>query len=365
MSSLTFSLTSGAVRPLVVLVGAGIEVAFLLASKSPNIPSSSVVSPTRMRDVEPSKTLFNPGNAAFSSTFIATGAIAVTTLFLGVLYWKGLLGRGNNDDDDHDADHNDSGGSGGEVPSRGDPPGADPTDHHHNEPGPNLDGEHPGEEPPPPPPPGPGIDSFIPNRWILLIILLLILVAIYFRQKISQIRQYIQVVIALYKRKRAMEKHWIAGPLLRTVWRMRSHWLGSLVLNQSLHLSHAGIVMLVIYAQYDSMWFFARWILLSMPRMAARFSIRHLLLGSSVASVVAALLGFAIHRDCLTLAELWGWLQLSVLHYIHGCRLLFATLAIDLHFSVFQQKVLFALPAVVFVYRVYRNWVTPPVTVSI
>ncbi|KAJ7768881.1 hypothetical protein B0H16DRAFT_1882050 [Mycena metata] len=66
--------------PLSALVGAGIKVAFLVASKSPSIPGSSAPSTTHMRYIEPSKTSFVPENASPSPPFIATGAIAVTTL---------------------------------------------------------------------------------------------------------------------------------------------------------------------------------------------------------------------------------------------------------------------------------------------
>ncbi|KAJ7698240.1 hypothetical protein B0H16DRAFT_1706035 [Mycena metata] len=62
--------------PLSALVGAGIKVAFLVASKSPSIPGSSAPSTTHMRYIEPSKTSFVPENASPSPPFIATGAIA-------------------------------------------------------------------------------------------------------------------------------------------------------------------------------------------------------------------------------------------------------------------------------------------------
>ncbi|KAJ7768352.1 hypothetical protein B0H16DRAFT_1519529 [Mycena metata] len=352
-SSLSFSLYKAGARPLVALVGAGIKVAFLVASKSPSIRSSSAPSTTRMRYVEPSKTSFGPENASPSPAFIATGAIAVTTLFLGVLYAKGFFGRGDDDDGNENNADNDGGGNGGEVPGRGDPPGADPTNSHGNDPGPDLDDGHAvdtGEEPPPPPPPGPGVRAYIPRPRIL-VLLLLILLAFYFRERI---RQTVQLAIRSYQ----LRHHWFVRSILRGLKRVRGNWLSNIVLNFALRSVHVFIVLLAIYALYNSMWLYANWVLLPIPRMAVRFSIRHSYLGSSVASVLAGLLGFAIYCDYLTITELLQWLRFPVLVYVHGGPLFKGDLYIDDCFSPLEQNVLFAIPAVVFVYRTYRKWVT-------
>ncbi|KAJ7165099.1 hypothetical protein C8R46DRAFT_1192789, partial [Mycena filopes] len=330
VSNLSPSLSKDATRPLLALVGVGIKLALLVVSGTPTS------SPTRTVSLTPSKTSFDPRNVSSSPVSIATSAIVITTLVLGVLYAKGFFGQGGGGGNQPEIDPN--GGVDGE---RGSPPDADPSVDHDHEPGSDHHGDDKlvdtGEEPPPPPPRAVAVDSWLPRRWRLLLLLLLLLLAFYLRETL---RQNLKMAIKAYQFKRAFQLHWFTGRILRVVKRMRNDPLGQIVLNSlicCLHPAHAMFALVIIYGVYTSMWLYGRWILFPLPCFAARFSIRHPLPGSLLATSLLAFLASAIHYGYFTLHDLLIWARLPVLHYLCGGPLFLATFGIDLCFTITEQ----------------------------
>ncbi|KAJ7726917.1 hypothetical protein B0H16DRAFT_261482 [Mycena metata] len=177
MSSLSFLLSKSGVRPMVALVGAGIKVALLVASKSPSIPSSAFeASPTRI--VHPTKaspTRLHQPDVSFSLSFAVASTVALFGLVGFVLASKGFLSGTRSNDGRDGEDPPEPDGDADEEDHRG------PVNEHDND---DTNGD--GEEPPPPPDAG-AIDAVPRQRWnwMLWLMLILILLSCYYWREIS------------------------------------------------------------------------------------------------------------------------------------------------------------------------------------
>ncbi|KAJ7771553.1 hypothetical protein B0H16DRAFT_187956 [Mycena metata] len=395
-SSLNIPLSKGGFHPLVALVGAGIKVAFLVAPKAPfSIPTSSGPSPTRMIYLEPSKTSFrvDPSNASTCLAFIAASIIAVTTLVLGVLYTKGLLGRSN--DHERDAKHSDGGsggrggggggggsnggGSGDEVPGgSGDPPGANPTYGNGNNSNVDSDGHHgvdTGEEPPPPPPPGHGVDLRMPRSWILILLvillaLLLLFLVFHWRRTIKDLVWWKTVQPAqgfwftlaeILQGGRFgdaiidLAERWIA--IFHAVaFFMAQYTIGAVFLattrdlwTRYLHQIHGLALVVVIYGTWSFLWFYES-LLFFLPIRLWRLSIHRPILGLGITSVLCLAVGaYTWHCGGAFFPEVLAWCRLPLLPFVFRETFIYGFGFI--YFSIHGLIVIIGLPSAAFLYR--------------
>jgi hypothetical protein len=341
-------LFKGTGKPLVhALVGAGIKVAFLVASKAPSIPSPPVASATFPHALDPTKTLLDPGDASISSTTFLTCGVTITVLLFSILNAKGFFSYPRDGDTSGRSDTL-PGSDGGDPPvsGSGDPPDPDPTNNHDNDPSPILHDNAPvasGEEPPSSPPTGVNVQAWRSRWWILwliLIALIAILLCYYYRNSIRTMMQ----VYTENALKNAVKQHWLAGPIYRAMEKISKaigkHWLGRLVLDSVRNLFarylrhiHAMLGMLIIYVLYLFIWLYARAISY-LPRKAFR---QFPYISSVVASALVILIPFGIYCGNLQLSEVGLWCGLPVWPIISFRRTFLAVVGLDLFTSTEQM----------------------------
>ncbi|KAJ7756167.1 hypothetical protein B0H16DRAFT_1721794 [Mycena metata] len=180
MSSFSLSLSKSGVRPLVALVGAGIKVAFFVASKSPGNPSSVFeASPTRLvHPIKASPTRLHQPDVFPLSVAVATvalfGFVALVMVSKGIMFGTPSIPGSNGGRDDEDPEPD--GGAHDEV-------NGGPVNKHDKD---DANGNGNGDEPPPPPDAGAiNAEPREPWNWIFWLLLLLTFLSCYYWREIT------------------------------------------------------------------------------------------------------------------------------------------------------------------------------------